>query len=53
MSYGETPSTDFPLFLVVGREPNEDIPATADCGDYNFLGKRNRGAFWNVLTLLV
>lgn len=47
LSFRRTPIADFPLVLVVGREPNEDIPATAACGSYDFRGA-SRCAFWNI-----
>ena len=47
LTYGKTADTDIPLVLVVGREPNEDIPATPDCGEYKFRAAPYCG-LWNV-----
>ncbi|MEZ2407335.1 hypothetical protein AB6806_11005 [Bosea sp. RCC_152_1] len=47
ISYAGTADASFPLILVVGREPNEDLPPSEEAGDYNFR-KSGRCAFWNV-----
>lgn len=45
--YGATDQRSFPLVLMVGREPNESIPASTASGPYDFDGSP-RCAFWNV-----
>lgn len=47
ISYARTDAANFPLILVVGREPNEDLPPSEEVGNYNFRTS-GRCAFWNV-----
>mgnify|MGYP001088093246 CR=1 FL=1 len=47
ISYAETADRSFPLILVVGREPNEDLPPSEATGPYDFRTSKNC-AFWNV-----
>lgn len=47
VSYARTVDASFPLILVVGREPNEDLPPSEETGSYDFRTSMNC-AFWNV-----
>ena len=44
--YGNTQKEDFPLILVVGREPNNNVPFDDSVGNYDF-EKAPRCNFWN------
>lgn len=44
--YGKTFETDFPLILVVGREPNTELSCNKSLGNFDFI-KWPRCAFWN------
>jgi hypothetical protein len=44
--YGHTLTADFPLLLIIGREPNNHIPMDDTIGPYNFR-EVPRCAFWN------
>lgn len=46
-SYANTLAHTFPLILVIGREPNTDLPITTDHGHYDFRAYPNCG-FWNI-----
>ncbi len=46
-SYADTLAHTFPLILVIGREPNTDLPITAEHGRYDFRAYPNCG-FWNI-----
>lgn len=46
--YDNTQKTNFPLILVVGREPNNNVPFDDSVGNYDFEGKpRCKCNFWN------
>lgn len=44
--FEKTAAKDFPLMLVVGREPNESIPVSPTLGNYDFRQSPNCG-LWN------
>ncbi|MEO7908340.1 MAG: hypothetical protein ABIV47_01695, partial [Roseiflexaceae bacterium] len=46
-SYAETLQQTFPLILVIGREPNTNLPISDQHGQYNF-DDYPRCAFWNI-----
>jgi len=49
LHYSQTTQHDFPLILVVGREPNNDSISDKKLGCYDFDAPQNRRcAFWNV-----
>jgi hypothetical protein len=50
--YGRTPAGNFPLILVVGREPNDTIDMGGDVGPYDF-DRHPRTGFWNIAYKLV
>lgn len=47
VAYQKTATKDFPLMLVVGREPNESIPVSPTLGTYDFKA-HPAAAFWNM-----
>ncbi len=55
MLYGNSGESTFPLFLIMGREPNDSNPVREDVGRYNFDGsqKKRRSSFWNMSYKLV
>lgn len=46
-SYADTLAHTYPLILVIGREPNTDLPITAEHGRYDFRAYPKCG-FWNI-----
>jgi hypothetical protein len=46
-TYATTLGQSFPLILVIGREPNTDLPITTNHGLYDF-DRYPRCGFWNV-----
>lgn len=47
LEFGETSKKDFPIVLVVGREPNNHSVSGKTVGQYDFL-KYSTCAFWNI-----
>jgi hypothetical protein len=47
LTYRKTKDGDFPLVLVIGREPNSDLPVSEECGDYDF-SKSPMCGLWNM-----
>lgn len=47
LAFGQTEKKEFPLILVVGREPNNNSISDKKVGKYDFI-KHSRCAFWNI-----
>ncbi|HSH79123.1 MAG TPA: hypothetical protein VLA19_11405 [Herpetosiphonaceae bacterium] len=50
--FGETEQRDYPLLLIVGREPNGNTPMTNEVGPYDFR-IHSRCGFWNTSYAMV
>ena len=53
--YGQTEKRDFPLILIIGREPNNDIPLRYEVNKYDFdySPEERKCAFWNMSFKLI
>ena len=47
LTFGQTTEKDFPIVLVVGREPNNNSISDKTVGQYDFI-KYSKCAFWNI-----
>lgn len=47
LTFGQTTEKDFPIVLIVGREPNNNSVSDKTVGQYDFI-KYSNCAFWNI-----